>query len=169
MDASSSAELTYTEVGRTAGTLPEGYHHVRRSAVIGAGAEAFAAAAHKVMRWQVQEGSGMKVEASSPVAEPGATVRTTLRLGPVPFVAPCRVVYVVDEPRRRGFAYGTLPGHPESGEEAFIVTHEADDSVTLTVIAFSRPATLLAKAGSPVARAVQERVTRRYLHALVAR
>jgi uncharacterized protein (UPF0548 family) len=30
---------------------------------------------------------------------------------------PCRVVYVVDEPRRAGFAYGTLPGHPEIGGE----------------------------------------------------
>ena len=28
--------------------------------------------------------------------------------------APCRVVYVIDEPDVRGFAYGTLPGHPES-------------------------------------------------------
>ena len=34
--------------------------------------------------------------------------------------APCRVVYVIDEPDIRGFAYGTLPGHPESGEERFV-------------------------------------------------
>ena len=165
---SDAAELTYAEVGQTAGTLPDGYHHLRRSATIGTGAQAFADAADKVMRWQVQEGAGMKVEASSPVAAPGALVRTTLRLGPVPFIAPCRVVYVVDEPRRRGFAYGTLPGHPERGEEAFIVTHEPDDSVTLTVIAFSRPATMLTKLGNPVARAVQAYVTRRYLRALTA-
>ncbi|SIP67631.1 hypothetical protein BN9982_740001 [Mycobacterium tuberculosis] len=31
--------------------------------------------------------------------------------------APCRVVYVIDEPDVRGFGYGTLPGHPVSGEE----------------------------------------------------
>lgn len=163
---SAPAEVTYAEVGQTAGTLPEGYHHVRRSVTIGTGARAFTEAAGQVMRWRVQEGAGMKVDASSPAAEPGALVRTTLRLGPVRFVAPCRVVYVVDEPRRAGFAYGTLPGHPETGEEAFIVTHEPDDSVTLTVIAFSRPATLLARLGSPVARAVQEFITRRYLRAL---
>jgi uncharacterized protein (UPF0548 family) len=36
--------------------------------------------------------------------------------------APCRIVYVIDEPDRRGFAYGTLPGHPERGEEAFIIS-----------------------------------------------
>lgn len=159
-------EVTYAEVGQTRGELPEGYHHVRRSAVIGTGSRAFADAAEKVMRWQVQKGAGMQVDASSPVAEPGTVVRTTLRLGPVPFVAPCRVVYVIYEQRRQGFGYGTLPGHPETGEEAFIVTHEPDDSVTLTVIAFSRPATLLTRLGSPVARVVQEYVTRRYLNAL---
>jgi uncharacterized protein (UPF0548 family) len=159
-------EVTYAEVGQTAGTLPDGYHHVRRIVTIGTGAQAFANAAGKVMRWQVQEGAGLKVDASSPVAEPGALVRTTLHLGPVPFVAPCRVVYVLGEPRRKGFAYGTLPGHPEIGEEAFIVTHEPDDSVTLSVIAFSKPATLLTALGAPVVRAVQAYITRRYLRAL---
>ena len=44
---------------------------------------------------------------------------------------PARVVYVIDEPLRKGFAYGTLPGHPETGEEAFIVEYRDDDSVWL--------------------------------------
>jgi uncharacterized protein (UPF0548 family) len=162
------AELTYPEVGRTAGTLPDGYHHLRRSATIGTGAETFADAADKLMRWQVQKGAGMDVDASSDVAVPGALVKTTVRFGPARFVAPCRVVYVIDESRRKGFAYGTLPGHPESGEEAFIVTHEPDDTVTLTIIAFSRPATLVAKAGGPFGWMVQELVTRRYLRALAS-
>ncbi len=74
----------------------------------------------------------------------------------------------MDEPRRRGFAYGTLPGHPESGEEAFIVEQHDDDSVTFTITAFSRPATWLARLGGPLGRAVQDRVTARYLRALPA-
>jgi uncharacterized protein (UPF0548 family) len=40
--------------------------------------------------------------------------------------APCRVIYTITEPRRKGFAYGTLPGHPESGEEAFTIS-QCDD------------------------------------------
>ena len=80
--------------------------------------------------------------------------------------APVRVVYVVDEGRRRGFAYGTLPGHPESGEEAFVVEHLEDDTVRFAITAFSRPATLLAKLGGPVSRLVQSRVTNRYLRAV---
>lgn len=42
--------------------------------------------------------------------------------------APCQVVYVLDEPDRQGFAYGTLPGQPESGEEAFVIERADDDT-----------------------------------------
>ena len=36
-------------------------------------------------------------------------------IGPLTAVAVCRIVAVVDEPDRYGFAYGTLPGHTERG------------------------------------------------------
>jgi uncharacterized protein (UPF0548 family) len=51
---------------------------------------------------------------------------------------PCRIVYCSDEPNRFGFAYGTLLGHPERGEEAFHVVRGPDDSVTAHIVAFSR-------------------------------
>jgi uncharacterized protein (UPF0548 family) len=79
---------------------------------------------------------------------------------------PVRVIYVVDEPRRKGFAYGTLPGHPEDGEESWIIEHRDDDSVWITVRAFSRPANRWWWAVYPVLRVVQEYYTRRYLRAL---
>src|SRR5689334_23179405 len=98
--------LTYSEVGATAGPLPAGYHHVQKSAVIGRGRPRFEEAADKGMRWGMLRGAGLRVEATSDVVAVGAEV--IVHLGPVR--APCRVVYVVDEADRRGFAYGTLPG-----------------------------------------------------------
>lgn len=89
-----------------------------------------------------------------------------LRIGLWPRDVPVRVVYVVDEPARRGFAYGTLPGHPESGEEAFVVERRPDDSVWLTVRAFSRPATAWLRLAAPALRLAQELYTARYLGAL---
>ena len=80
--------------------------------------------------------------------------------------AACQVVHVLDEPRRRGFAYGTLDGHPERGEERFCLEWHDDDAVVLTLTAFSRPAAWWARAAAPLARRVQDRVTQRYLHAL---
>jgi uncharacterized protein (UPF0548 family) len=45
---------------------------------------------------------------------PGAVVMLGLGIGSLRLQAPCRVVYMVDESRRRGFAYGTLAGHREA-------------------------------------------------------
>lgn len=100
----------------------------------------------------------------TPLLRPGDVVR--LRLGALPVRFPARVVYVVDEPTRRGFAYGTLPGHPERGEEAFIVERHPDGSVWLVIRAFSRPANLFVWIGAPIARMLQSRFTRRYERAL---
>jgi uncharacterized protein (UPF0548 family) len=148
-----SAELTYQDVGGTSGVLPDGYHHLRRSLTIGAGAEVFAGAVADLFSWQVHLRAGMRVTASAAAAEPGAVVLLAIGAGPVRIGAPCRVVYAVTQPRRRGFAYGTLPGHPESGEEAFVIEQQADGTVVFTITAFSRPATAAAPAWSPTWRA----------------
>jgi uncharacterized protein (UPF0548 family) len=161
-----SLELSYGEAGRTAGVLPPGYHHLHRSVVIGSGAEMFARAATALFSWEVQLRAGLRVSSSSAMAESGAVVLLGLGAGPFQVGAPCRVVYVADGPGRRGFAYGTLPGHPECGEEAFIIEHHEDDAVTFAITAFSRPAILLARAAGPLGRVVQHRITARYLRAL---
>jgi uncharacterized protein (UPF0548 family) len=80
---------------------------------------------------------------------------------------PVRVIYVVDEPRRKGFAYGTLPGHPEDGEESWIIEHRDDDSVWIVVRAFSRPSHWYLRLATPLLRLQQRRLTNRYLRALL--
>jgi uncharacterized protein (UPF0548 family) len=97
---------------------------------------------------------------------PGVTAVLGIPFGPFRVHAPARVVYVIDEPTRRGFAYGTLPGHPEDGEEAFIVDRTADGSVWLEIRAFSRPANGGWWLVYPVLRMSQWFYTRRYLRAL---
>ena len=163
MDDLATLQLTYQEVGATAGPLPDGYHHVRKSAVIGHGRPRFEQAAARVMRWGMLRGAGVRVDASSEVAAVGSEV--LVGLGPLH--APCRVVYVVDDTDRRGFAYGTLPGHPESGEELFAVRYDpATDQVNADVVAFSRHATWWSRLGSPVTSLAQRVITTRYLTAL---
>ncbi len=154
--------LTYSEVGATAGAMPAGYRHLRKSSVIGGGRERFDEAAAQGMRWGMLRGAGLRVTATTEVAEVGSEV--LVHLGPV--VAPCRVVYVVDEPDRSGFAYGTLPGHPESGEELFLVRYGPNGDVIAEVSAFSRHATWWSRLGAPLTLLVQRLVTNRYLQAL---
>jgi len=63
--------------------------------------------------------------------------------------APCRIVGVLDEPDSWGFAYGTLPGHPEQGEESFVVSIGGDDVVRFRITAFSRPGEWIARLAGP--------------------
>jgi uncharacterized protein (UPF0548 family) len=160
-----SRDLSYADVGGTAGELPTGYHHVRRWRVLPAGTQ-FEATARALMQWQVQVRSGLRVEASNPIATLGTDVVMRLGVGRFSIAAPCRVIRVVDERDRRGFAYGTLAGHPESGEESFSVTHLANGDVRFDIVAFSLPRTRLARVGGPVTPAVQRFVTNRYLRSL---
>jgi len=108
-------------------------------------------------------GAGLRVSASTDVAQVSSEVLG--RLGP--FVAPCRVVYVVEERNRRGFAYGSLPGHAVRGEEMFGVRYDPDDDAVYSeVVAFSRPATWWSSLGAPILRVAQQIVTNRYLSAV---
>ena len=161
-----AAELTYDPVGGTSDVLPAGYHHLKRQKVIGRGAAQFSDAAIAVLGWQVQLRSGIEVSSSSRTVQPGAVSMLRIHAGPLGFNAPCRVVYVIDEPNRQGFAYGTLPGHPESGEEAFVVQRADDDNVSLHITAFSRPVSSLARLAGPIGRLAQQRVTERYFRSL---
>ncbi|MFI5931398.1 DUF1990 family protein [Actinoplanes sp. NPDC051494] len=160
-------DLTYAEVGATRDAeLPAGYGHVRLDVSIGAGREAFERAADGLMRWDMHRGAGFRFTGSPGVAAPGTVVALRLGVGPVGLRVPCKVVYVIQEPDRRGFAYGTLPGHPERGEEAFAVQLTGSGDVRAQIWAFSRPATLLARAGGPATRLVQAYFTKRYAQAL---
>ena len=78
-------------------------------------------------------------------------------------VLPCRVVYCIDEPRSFGFAYGTLPGHPERGEESFHVTWGDEGAINFSIVAFSRPGDIATRLAGPVAWLVQSAATSRYI------
>lgn len=165
--AARSLPLSYEEVGATRGPMPAGYRIDRCSIDLGRGPAVFERGADGLRRWQAHLGAGVRVAPDAVDLEVGATVAVAVRVAFLTAVAPCRIVYVLDNADRFGFAYGTLAGHPERGEESFVVSR-AGDRVTFDVVAFSRPAGALARLGAPIARAVQTSVTRRYLAGLKA-
>jgi uncharacterized protein (UPF0548 family) len=157
------AELTYPEVGGTAREpLPDGYHHVRVTRSLGV--VDLDEVAEILFSWRVQERSGVRRISGPDRVALGADVTFRSLMQTIP----CRVVEVVDEQQRRGFAYGTLPGHPETGEERFVAERDPESGeVTATITAFSNPATWVTRLGGPVARLVQRVMSRRYLDAMV--
>ncbi len=169
MDALPHPALTYAPHGGSLdldpARVPEGFRTFRHETVIGAGRERWASAAAAVLEWGMQRGAGIRV--SEPRVVVGDDVSISIRfLGVVPIRAHTRVLAVVDEPDRRGFVYGTLPGHPERGEEAFLVTIDDDGTVRASVQGFSRPSSGFWTLTAPALRAVQAIYTRRYVSAL---
>lgn len=159
-------ELSYPEVGATAGELPPGYHHVRRRRLIGSGAATLDAAADVLLGWDVHRRAGLRIDPDTPRVTAGTTVRQTLPIGPLRFVAPCRVIEVIDAPGRRGFVYGTLTGHPEQGEERFELRLLDDGAVRFEITAFWRANRWYSRLGGPLVWLVQRAATTRYLDSL---
>lgn len=143
---------------------PPGFRRLHRSTVL-LGADLEDARA-RLFRWDLHRRAGLGVSASHTPLREGTEVHLRIGAGPLQVTAPCRVLRVIDEPDRAGFAYGTLPGHPEAGIEQFLLTCTPTGLVRLHLDAVSRPATWYARLGAPAARLVQSLVTTRYLRAL---
>ena len=166
IEAARTAPVAYDPVGMSAlAQAPPGYRLDHWSRRLGRGDDVFNMAADALRSWRVHRGAGLVVWYDGPPAV-GAVVAMAARL-PVGYIeAVCRVVDVVDQPDRYGFAYGTLAVHPEQGEESFTVVRTADGSVSFEIAAVSRPRHLLARACPPGARILQRAATGRYLDSM---
>jgi uncharacterized protein (UPF0548 family) len=118
-----------------------------------------------LLSWQMHRAAGLSPASNVEIATSGAIVVLRAGFGPLRLTIPCRVIYTEVGSDRRGFAYGTLPGHPEQGEEAFLVDLTDTGDVHFRIRAFSRPASLLARVGGPLTRVVQAYATNRYVTA----
>lgn len=158
------AAPTYDHVGSTvSGEPPPGVSVLHVERVVPGDVAAAAAA---LARWAAHDGIGARVVPDRPPTV-GATVAIAVPAGPFELLVVDRVVAVVDEPGRVGFAYGTLPGHPERGEELFVATTAGAGTVRLVVVAHSRPVGLAALV-PPIVRALQRAAANRYLDAWAA-
>lgn len=124
-----------------------------------------------ILRWGVKTRSGFAVDGKRTdvdEVELGKNAWVTATIFGVPISEPVRVVDVVDTPHRCGFAYGTLDGHPVSGEEAFVVHRLGDDgAVILTIRSLTRPAQRgLWRYAFPALLVAQRYVRHRYVRSL---
>ncbi|MET4095419.1 DUF1990 domain-containing protein [Arthrobacter sp. UYCu712] len=160
--------LNYPGVGFTEhGRAPDGFPCLVSRTYLGDGPDTYRRVAQGILTWELQKRSGLRVRTDSDVVC-GARVVSGFGVGPFRINAPCEVVWVSrpvpgDGPQRAGFGYGTLPGHPERGEEAFEVEIDAAGRVFLKITAFSRHSNWFYTAGGLVARAAQRHITSRYI------
>lgn len=168
LDAARTAEPTYDHRGSTLQGAATRRRARVRTRTLGRGDDAFREAADAARAWAPQRAIGCRVHPPGAPVAPGTTALLLLPPGPVSLVIPVRVVAVVDEPGRFAFAYGTLPGHPERGEQGIVVERRADGTVTATVRLDAEPGPPLARALTPLVRLFQALAVRRYLTALAS-
>ncbi|MBT2209388.1 MULTISPECIES: DUF1990 family protein [Actinomadura] len=155
-------DFTYAEVGATwDADRPDGYRHMRVRTLVGEGPAVMRNATDALMEFWMHRALPARVRASAPRVAPGVSVEVGLGAGPLRLRAPCRVVWTREEEHRAGWAYGTLPGHPAAGEEAFVVHRDESGEVWLTVTAFSRPAGAAGRLAGPLMPVFQRAYARR--------
>ena len=166
LEDAGGAALTHEPVGLSGlDVAPPGFRRDQWVRRLGSGKDTFDAAVQAIQTWHVHRGAGLVVCVDGPpVVGLVVGMGAPLSLGYVDAV--CRVVAVIDEPDRFGFAYGTLPTHPERGEESFVVLRNADGTVDFEVTAISQPRHPLARLCRPLARRLQRIATARYLDAM---
>jgi uncharacterized protein (UPF0548 family) len=102
----------------------------------------------------------------TPLITAGTSATLTMHAFGQTVHAPVRVVSIIDENDRKGFAYGTLEGHPLSGEESFVVERTPDGSVWLQIRQFSQPSSRKWQFVAPLLRRQQKVMAEKYLEAL---
>ena len=149
---------TYVPVGATNRPDPlKNFNNDGLRVALGAGVADFERAREAIRRWRMfPEGWTLILPEAAPIRENVVVAMYARALG-LWWRNACRIVYRVDEPGRFGFAYGTLPGHIERGEELFQVLLDAEGKVWYEIRAFSRPRHWLAWLGYPLTRFLQEK------------
>ncbi len=157
-------EFSYAAVGATATTPPAGFVVDHTRLKLGEGEAVFHSAQAALRRWEQFRLSWVAAWPTDTPIRPGEVVAVMGWAVGFWWLNSCRIVYVVDEAgpiAKFGFAYGTLPGHIESGEERFLIEwSRADDSVWFDILAFSRPNHFLIRRGYPLVRRAQKRFGR---------
>jgi uncharacterized protein (UPF0548 family) len=153
--------FSYAEVGATQGKLPEGYTIDHNRTKLGYGAKAYDHAVAALKDWQQFNLGWTRIVPPQTPLRADQIVAVRAQTFMVWSLNACRVVYLISEDRKFGFAYGTLREHAERGEERFLVEwEEKDGSVWYDILAFSRPQHLLVRIGRPLARKLQKRFAR---------
>lgn len=149
---------TYPEVGVTRTGLPGpvGFRWLRVRHRLGPGdGRDLSELGEALLTWRVHAAAGVPLRTSAPRAAAGVDAETRLGVGPVRLRTPCRVVWVEATGDRVAFAYGTLPGHPFRGEEAFVIERDGAGDLWFAAQSVSRPAWRVLRPAGPLVRIPQ--------------
>ncbi len=157
-------DFSYSSVGATATIPPAGFDVDHTRIKLGEGEPVFHSARAALQRWEQFRLGWVEAWSPNTAIEAGEIVAVMGHVIGLWWLNSCRIIYVVDDPgpiTKFGFAYGTLPGHVESGEERFLIEWDrGENSVWYDILAFSRPNHFLTRLGYLFVRRKQARFRR---------
>lgn len=159
---------TYPEVGASRTGGPDHYDNDHRWVLMGTGEGLWEAAKAALDQWEQFPEPWTRIHPAESPLEVGQNVAVLFRIWGFWFTNSARIVYTIDEPDRYGFAYGTLPGHVEQGEECFWIERDEAGNISYHIRAFSKPRFWLARLGYPFARWFQRRFVRQSMAKMAA-
>ncbi|HAD13475.1 MAG TPA: DUF1990 domain-containing protein [Saprospirales bacterium] len=154
----STLPYSYIQVGQTRLVdKVSGFDNDYNVQVLGQGEAVWEAARQAIRAWQMFPEDWTRIYPQpAPIQENVVVVMQARVLGWW-WINSCRIVYTIDTENSFGFAYGTLPGHVEMGEELFKVEKLPDGTVHYEIKAFSRPRFWMTRLGYPLARMYQRK------------
>ncbi len=166
-ESAQASPLSYSKYAGAISTLngltglhaPPGFSIDHTRSKIGRGPHAFVAAKVAMQQWQHFDLGCVRVANPETPIAPGEVVAVEVHALGLWSVNLSRILYVIDEPNRFGFAYGTTPLHAERGEEPSLLEYDPNSgNLSYDLLAISQPAHPLAKAPpTPTTRSLQRR------------
>jgi uncharacterized protein (UPF0548 family) len=142
-----------------AGPVPFGFHPNPGSGEVGRGVADFERGKEAVRSWRIFPEWVLLHRRDCPIAV-GEIAIAGMRVLGIWAANACRIVEVIDEPRRYGFVYATCEGHALRGAERFLLELKSDGRVTFEIFSISRPAGAIAWFGLSEVRRIQKRFAR---------
>lgn len=155
--------FTYRFIGGSLADHPTGYDTDDNKVLLGEGLAVFRQAADLLQQWKMFPFGWTEIYYPHSKPIKGNPVALRIKLLGKWWYFGSKIVYVLEEPNRVGFAYGTLQSHLERGEELFVIEKGERDQIHYRIRAFSKPDKWYVWLTYPFARAMQRRFVRESL------
>lgn len=151
------ADYSYQPLLGTQSASVKGFDNDLNGILLGKGEHVWDKAKEALKKWEQFPPEWTRIYNASTPLEKGQTVAVLFKLFGIWWINSARIIYNFDEDHRFGFAYGTLEGHVEKGEECFWIEKDEEGNIYYKIKAFSKPEFWGAKLAYPLARAYQRR------------
>ena len=159
--------FSYDDLGCTRGRNVPGYNTDRFRIPLGTGDVTFERAKRALRDWRMFSIDWVKLCWPYKKLIPGTVVAVLAHHYGLCSLSAARIVYLVEEPKRFGFACGTLTNNVVRGEILFVIYQEDDGKVYYELTSISRPNHWLSWLVYPLSRQQQTRFAQDSLNALL--